>query len=356
MLSRIAESLYWMARNLERVDDTARILDINVSYMLESDEGATEETQWAPLLTIVDADDAYRERHPDGKVTVQRVIQLLTQDKGYPGSLYNSLRLARENARVVRDRISQEMWEAINEFWLATDQHLKAGLQPWRAAELYAYVHREVALFFGLTQSTMMRGEPYGFTVLGSLQERADMTARILDVRYHLLLPDLKLVGSPLDYYQWGALLKSLSGFEAYRRKYHTGIRPIDVVELVLLDADFPRSLRYCVDGLDRALTRIGPVQASAVSERMAALRAHLDAASPRAVLDRGLHEYLDAFLGLLADLTVALQSDYFEAHMAEADADDVATTTATLSQTQSSVTAPARSGRRGAETGGEPR
>jgi len=318
MLSRIAESLYWMARNLERADNTARILDINVLYMLEADEGATEEMQWAPLLTIVGADDTYLERHPDGRVTVQRVINLLTQDKAYGGSLYNSLRLARENARVVRDRISQEMWEAINEFWLSTDRHLKTKLQPWRAAEFYAYVHREVGLFFGLTQSTMMRGEAYGFTVLGSLQERADMTARILDVRYHLLLPDLTLVGSPLDFYQWGALLKSLSGFDAYRRKYHTGIRPIDVVEFVLLDADFPRSLRYCVDGLDRALERIGPVRGAAVTDRMAALRAHLDGTSPRAVLDQGLHEYLDDFLALLADLTVALQADYFEAHMGE--------------------------------------
>ncbi|ESQ16770.1 MAG: hypothetical protein N838_05120, partial [Thiohalocapsa sp. PB-PSB1] len=201
MLSRIAESLYWMARHLERADNTARILDINVLYMLEADEGATEEMQWTPLLTIVGADDTYLQRYADGKVTVQRVIQLLTQDKAYAASLYNSLRLARENARVVRDRISQEMWEAINEFWLATDRHLKTKLQPWRAAEFYAYVHREVALFFGLTQSTMMRGEAYGFTVLGSLQERADMTARILDVRYHLLLPDLTLVGSPLDFY-----------------------------------------------------------------------------------------------------------------------------------------------------------
>jgi uncharacterized alpha-E superfamily protein len=140
--------------------------------------------------------------------------------------------------------------------------HLKTKLQPWRAAEFYAYVHREVALFFGLTQSTMMRGEAYGFTVLGSLQERADMTARILDVRYHLLLPDLTLVGSPLDFYQWGALLKSLSGFEAYRRKYHGRHPPDRRGRVRAAGRDFPRSLRYCVDGLDRALERIGPVAA----------------------------------------------------------------------------------------------
>lgn len=322
MLSRIAESLYWMARNLERVDDTARILDINVLYMLESDEGATEETQWSPLLSIVGAEEAYAERYPDGRVTVQRVIHLLTQDRAYPGSLFNALRLARENARVVRDRISHEMWEAINEFWLATDKHLKTKLQPWRAAEFYAFVHRDVALFFGITQSTMMRGEAYGFLLLGALQERADMTARILDVRYHLLLPDPSLVGSPLDYYQWGALLKSLSGFEAYRRKYHTGIRPIDVVEFVLLDPDFPRSLRWCVDGLAGALARVGLREDGEVAAAMAALREQLAGASPRAILDAGLHEWLDDFLARLAALTSALQTDYFEAHMGDADLD----------------------------------
>jgi uncharacterized alpha-E superfamily protein len=320
MLSRIGESLYWMTRNLERADDTARILDINVVYMLESDEGATEEMQWQPLLNIVEANELYADRHADGVVSVQRVIHLLTQDKGNPSSLYNSLRLARENARVVRDRISHEMWEAINDFWLQVDKHLKSQLQPWRAAEFYAYVHREVALFFGLAQSTMMRGEAYGFTVLGSLQERADMTARILDVRYHLLLPDVKLVGSPLDYYQWGALLKSLSGFEAYRRKYHSGIRPIDVVEFVVLDPDFPRSLTYCVDGMDRALERIGTPPTGAVDEAMAELRAHLAGTTPRRILDTGLHEYLDHFLALLANVTIALQADYFEAHLSDAD------------------------------------
>ena len=318
MLSRIGESLYWMTRNLERADDTARILDINVVYMLEADEGATEEMQWQPLLNIVGADEIYPVRYPDKRVTVQRVIHLLTQEKDNPGSLYNSVRLARENARVVRDRISNEMWEAINEFWLSVDKHLKTTLQPWRAAEFYAHVHREVATFFGLAQSTMMRGEAYGFTVLGSLLERADMSARILDVRYHLLLPDVSMVGSPLDYYQWGALLKSMSGFEAYRRQYHGGIRPIEVVEFVVLNPDFPRSLTYCLNGMERAVQRIGCVQQGDVSEALAALRRHLSVTSSKAILDQGLHEYLDQYLVLLADLASAMQGDYFEAHLGD--------------------------------------
>jgi uncharacterized alpha-E superfamily protein len=318
MLSRIADSLYWMARNLERADDSARILDINVLYMLEADEGTTEEGQWKPLLNILDANDVYRERYKDGVISVQRVIQFLTQDKSNASSIYNSLRVARENARVVRDRISGEMWESINQFWLEVDKHLKVTLQPWRAAEFYAYVHREVALFFGLTQATMMRGESYGFTVLGSLQERADMTARILDVRYHLLLPDVSLVGSPLDYYQWGALLKSLSGFDAYRRLYHEGIRPIDVVNFAILNPDFPRSLAYCVENMGRTLERIGLRPDTLVADGLQALRAHLADTSPKAILDQGLHEYVEQFLVLLAQFTQALHGDYFEAYLGD--------------------------------------
>ena len=318
MLSRIAESLYWMTRHLERADDTARMLDINLLHMLEADEGTTEEGQWKPLLDILEAREAYLACHQDGEISVQRVIQFLTQEKANPGSLFNSLRMARENARVVRDRISREMWEAINDFWLQTSRHLEATLPPWRAPEFYAYVHRETATFFGLSQSTMMRGEPYGFTVLGSLQERADMTARILDVRYHLLLPDVSLVGSPLDYYQWGALLKSLSGFDAYRRLYHDGIRPIDVVAFAVFNPDFPRSLSYCVNGMERALGRVGGVDDGAVPRALQALRVHLAQATPREILDTGLHEYLERFLILLARLTDALQGDYFEAHLGD--------------------------------------
>ena len=319
MLSRIAESLYWMARHLERADNTARVLDINVVHMLEADEGVSEEMQWKPLLTIVGADEGYESRYPDARVSVQRVIHLLTQDPRHPGCIHNSLRMARENARAVRDRISNPMWETLNEFWLAADKHLEAKLPPWRAAEFYTFVHRQVATFLGLSQSTMMRGQAHGFTLLGSLQERADMTARILDVRYHLLLPDPRLVGSPLDYYQWGALLKSLSGFDAYRRRYQNGIRPIDVVEFVILNPDFPRSLVYCVNGLERALDRIGYRPDGETRERLDALRDHLSESDAGGIIAQGLHEYLNAFLARLADLSHALQTDYFEAYREDA-------------------------------------
>ena len=149
--------------------------------------------------------------------------------------------------------------------------------------------------------------------------------ARILDVRYHLLLPDLSMVGSALDYYQWGALLKSMSALEACRRLHRSGIRPIDVVDMVVLDADFPRSLAYCVEGMERALARIGIPEGGHVEDQLGLLRTHLSGTSPKAILEQGLHEYLERFLALLAGVTDALQADYFEAHLAESFKGDAA-------------------------------
>lgn len=319
MLSRIAESLYWMARHLERADNTARALDINVVHMLESDEGLTEDAQWRPLLTIFGADEGFEARYPDRRATVQRVIHFLTQDPANSGCIHESLRQARENARAARDRVSTAMWESLNEFWLVADEHLQAKLPPWRAAELFSFIHREVATFLGLTETTMMRGEAHSFVRLGCLQERADMTARILDVRYHLLLPDLDLVGSPLDYYQWGALLKSLSGFESYRRCYQNGIRPVDVVEFVILNPDFPRSITYCVNALEHALERIGCSPDGESAPAIEALREQILEMEPHRIIESGLHQYLEALLVRLARLGDALRADYFEAYPGDA-------------------------------------
>ena len=258
MLSRIADSLYWMSRYLERAGNTARLIDINLLYLLEAEDALSPAAQWRPLLSISGSEDIYAHCYPGADITAHKMIQFMTQERSNPNAIRTSLRLARENARVVRDRISKEMWEAMNELWLHTDRQLQAPLLPERAAALYAEVRNGVARFHGVTSNTMMRGEGWGFYVLGIFLERADMTARILDVKYHLLLPDLSMVGSPLDYYQWAALLRSLSGFEAFRRKYHAGLRPIDVAEFVIFERDFPRSLRFCVSRMQAAFEDIG--------------------------------------------------------------------------------------------------
>jgi uncharacterized alpha-E superfamily protein len=319
MLSRIADSLYWMSRYLERADNTARLIEINLLHMLEAEDQISEAAQWKPLLSINNTEAAFQEAFPSSPITANRVIQFLTQQRNNPGSIRSSLRLARENARVVRDRISKEMWEAMNQLWLQVDRQLSGPLLPERAAGFYSDVRNGVARFHGVTSSTMMRGQAFGFYLLGTFLERADMTARILDVKYHLLLPDVSMVGSALDYYQWAALLKSLSGFEAYRRHYQGGIRPIDVAEFLIFEPDFPRSLRFALRRMQQALAGIETDGAAGeTAAPMGRLIELIDACSPDQVIQRGLHEYLEDFLDAVTALHEVLSARYFEPYVGD--------------------------------------
>ena len=313
MLSRIADSLYWMARYLERVDDTARLIEINLLHLLEADETASAETHWRPLLGISAGAATYADLHPDGVVTQERVIRFLTRERANPNAIRACLRLARDNARVVRDRVSKEMWEIMNELWLRAAPHLDRADGPDSMIQFCRSVRSEVARFHGATVSTMMRGEAFGFYQLGTFVERADMTARILDVKYHLLLPELTLVGSALDFYQWAALLKSLSGFEAYRRRHQTGFNPADVAEFVLREPDFPRSLRFSLDRIAQALQAIDSGrEASATARVVTALHAELAEPAPGDIFRGGLHEFLIGFVAGVAEIDATLRGDLF--------------------------------------------
>jgi uncharacterized alpha-E superfamily protein len=318
VLSRIADSLYWMSRYLERAGNTASLVEINLLHLLEAEDALPEAAQWRPLLSISGSEEAYRKRYDGGEITAGRTIQFMTRERQNTNSIRSSLRLARENARVVRDRISNEMWEAINEMWLRIDRLLEGSAPAERSPAIYDEVLNGVARFHGISVSTMMRGEAYGFYLLGTCVERADMTARILDVKYHLLLPDVSMVGSPLDYYQWAALLKSLSGFEAYRRLYQAGLRPVDIAQFVVFEGNFPRSLRFSVEHMRHSLEEIGIEGAARTTAAMAALEAHLQETSAEKVLSLGLHEYLEAFLAKVAAFDGAVAREYFEYYLGE--------------------------------------
>jgi uncharacterized alpha-E superfamily protein len=308
-----------MSRHLERADNTARLLQINLLYLIEAEDALSEEAQWHPLLSITGGEELYAECYGLPDITAHKVIQFMTHERTNPNCIRSSLRMARENARVVRDRISKEMWEAMNELWLAVDARLHAPLLPERAAAFYSLVRHEVARFHGVTLNTMMRGQEFSFYTLGTFLERADMTARLLDVKYHLLLPSLSMVGSPLDYYQWAALLKSLSGFEAYRRKYHTGPQPLDIAEFTIFDPDFPRSLRFAVDGLANALKKIDDDGLPSLScDTLGRVVEHLDKNTPETVFAQGRHEFLEEFLERVSLFHAALTADYFEVRLEE--------------------------------------
>jgi uncharacterized alpha-E superfamily protein len=319
MLSRMADALYWMSRYLERADNTARLLEINLLHLVETEEGPFGSAQWRPMLTISGGEGTFAQLYPEAPICKKTVIPFMTQDDSNPAAIIHSVRLARENARVVRDRISKEMWESINELWLWSDRELQKPLSPERAPIFYTHLRERVARFHGLALSTMMRGEAHGFYQLATFIERLDMTARILDVKYYILLPDVSLVGSALDYYQWAALLKSLSGFEAYRRLYHAGLRPIDVAEFVIFSSDFPRSLRFCMERMETGLIQIGGQSLDASSwHAFQALKTSLEQGTAQQVFQLGLHEFLQATLAQTAGLGKLLQTDFFEAHLGE--------------------------------------
>jgi uncharacterized alpha-E superfamily protein len=240
------------------------------------------------------------------------MLQFISAGRNNPSSIRSCLRLFRENARVARDRISKEMWEAVNEIWMSFDERLKGSLSAERAGTLFVELRNEVARFNGLIASTMMRSEAYAFYQLGGCFERADMTARTLDVKYHIILPELSMVGSALDYYQWAALLKSLSGFEAFRRSYHSGFMPADVAEFVVLNRDFPRSIVFSVERMGAALQTIGLENKDATAAAFADLSEKV-AVTSQQILDAGLHEYLQSLLGRLSQFHGALATEFFQ-------------------------------------------
>lgn len=317
MLSRIADALYWMSRYLERADHTSRIVNINCIHMLEAEDTMSEDGLWRPLLSIVGGYEPYKTHFGDDAITARRVAQFMVQESSNPGSIYTSLRLARENARIVRDRISLPMWETINELWLFVDGEFRKGpIYSHRLAERLHAVGREVARFQGLAVNTMERSEAFGFYLLGTFLERSDMMARLLDVKYHILLPEHSSVGSALDYYQWAALLKSITGFEIYRRKYHSEIRPVEVAELVILDRQFPRSLKFSAERMAEALQQIrNPSRGEDSAKALDGLRARLETTATE-IFAGGLHEYLELLVEDIAAVHAAVRREYFETYV----------------------------------------
>lgn len=312
MLSRLADSMYWMARNLERAGETARLMEINLLYLIEAEEDMSEEQKWRPILQITSSEPLYAGLFDDPVISTPRVLHLICAGRTNACSIRNCLRLFRENARVARDRISKEMWEAVNEIWMDFNERLKGQLTAERARSLFVELRNQVARFNGLVSSTMMRGEAYAFYQLGGCIERADMTARILDVKYHIILPDLSMVGSALDYYQWAALLKSLSGFEAFRRSYHSDFMPADVAEFVVLNGDFPRSILFSVQRMGAALEIIG-LEGKDGSRTGFEQLFGMVRTTAQEISVRGLHEFLESLLVGIAGFHGALAEEFFQ-------------------------------------------
>ncbi|HSF71766.1 MAG TPA: alpha-E domain-containing protein, partial [Methylotenera sp.] len=238
MLSRTADHLYWMARYIERAENMARVLEVTYSMSLVPNAAQSEAALWLPALEIAGNVDQYEEEY--GDVNAANVIHYLSMDVNNPSSIYNALRNARENARAVRVDMTSETWENINALWLEFDQFRGADLTKAGLPEFCDWVKARSHLFRGVCFGTMLRDDAFSFVRLGTFIERADNTARLLDVKYHLLLPEEEEVGGAVDYYEWSAVLRSVSAFQAYQKIFSDSIVPWRVAELLVLRRDMP--------------------------------------------------------------------------------------------------------------------
>ncbi len=293
MLSRVADSIYWLNRYVERAENIARFVDVNLNLLLDSPSLVQ---QWQPIVITTGDLALFQERY--GEVTEANVIQFLTFDRDYPNSILSCLRLARENARSIREIISSEMWEQVNSFYLMVKDVANSGLKTSQLPEFFEEVKMGGHLFTGIMDATMSHNEGWHFGRMGRFLERADKTSRILDVKYYILLPSIKDVGTPLDEVQWMALLKSASAYEMYRKRQQHRITPNGVVEFLILDREFPRSIQYCLSEAERSLYQvIRPTQGirkHPVEKVLGRLRSELDYLTVEEIVQIGLHEFLD--------------------------------------------------------------
>jgi uncharacterized alpha-E superfamily protein len=292
MLSRAADAIYWLNRYVERAENVARFVDVNLNLLLDSPPGTMQ--QWEPLVITTGDLDLFKKRY--GEASAENVIHFLTFDTDYSNSIISCVRAARENARSVREIISSEMWEQVNDFYFMVKDVSQERLLS-NLSNFFLEVKMASHLFAGVMDATMAHNEGWHFGQIGRLLERADKTARILDVKYFILLPSIKDVGSTLDDLQWIALLKSASAYEMYRKCQHR-ITPMNVAQFLILDREFPRSIQFCLMQAERSLcqiTGINPgVWTNPVERTLGRVRAQLDYITIEEIVHRGLHEFLD--------------------------------------------------------------
>jgi uncharacterized alpha-E superfamily protein len=305
MLCRTANELYWMARHIERAENTARLLDVTYRMSLLPYEAIEPGLAWAepwavPLITSGLA-TAFYERFHD--LSAEGVLRYMILDSSNSSSIYCCLRAARESARSVRGAITSEMYEDLNSAWLEMRGYDYNRIQATGVSEFLDWVKMRSHLFRGVTFGTMLRDEAYHFIRLGTHIERADNTARILDVKYHTLLPSAADVGGAVDYYQWSALLRSVSGFESYRKIYSDVITPRRVAELLILRQDMPRSLHSCMNFIHETLETLCDDNTREVERASGELHARLHYARTDDIIKFGLHEYLMEFVDRIASL-----------------------------------------------------
>jgi uncharacterized alpha-E superfamily protein len=314
MLSRVADSIFWMSRYIERAENVARFIDVNTHLAMDlGSDGVRAADQWAPLVITTGDDKLFVELY--GEPDQHKAIEFLTFNERNPNSILSCLRAARENARTVREMISSSMWEELNKFYLMVCSAKAAGDLLDSSYEFFKQVKLASHLLEGITMATMSHGEAWHFARIGRLLERADKTSRILDVKYYVLLPSVDEVGTPLDTVQWSALLESASALEMYRKRFGR-IRPADVADFLILDREFPRAIHFCLIKSEESLLAITGGErgrfGTVAEKRLGRVRSELDYTQINEIIDQGLHEFIDAFQIQLNKVGDAIHETFF--------------------------------------------
>ena len=312
MLSRVAETIYWMGRCVERAENMARCIDVTLSLILDTPAEASGD-HWQALIATTGDQPTFEERY--GVASPESVVRFLSTDRDYPNSIASCVAQARENARSVREVLSREQWESINRFYRFVTSAQLDPLDNAGLTSFYAEVRKHSAMIQGISDAVWSHDEGWHFLRLGTALERADQTSRILDVKYYILLPSNSHITAAYDLVQWSALLSSASAAQMYRQRYHV-TTPQHVCEFLIFDDAFPRSIRHCVDHANSYLHAISgnPIgYGGYASERvLGRLRSHLAYGTVAEVFTRGLHEYVDDLQADLNQVSTAIAADFF--------------------------------------------
>ena len=311
MLGRTANGTYWMARYLERAENAARLIEAGFRMALTRD-AATSQEEWRSVITTVGQARSFEAAHGTD-FAGERVWNFLLRDKGNPGSALAMIEAARSNARSVRTALTREVWEAVNESWMVLKDLLARPVREPLLGQVLATIRRQVTLVRGAFDGTMLRNEAYNFSRLGTFIERGDSTARILDVKYYVLLPSLAWVGSSLDNVQWESVLRSVSGDRAYRWLNAGAIDPRGIAEFLVLDRRFPRSLHFCIDELRANLSALAQEYGheTEAHELMRGSGTRFHETTIQQVFDAGLHEFIQDFIATNQQVARAIERDY---------------------------------------------
>jgi uncharacterized alpha-E superfamily protein len=313
MLSRTADHLFWMSRYTERAENTARMLNVNYETSLLPQSAAVAQVGWQGLLSISELLPAYTAKH--GDVNSREVMEFMVKDEGNPSSIVSCLKAARENARAVRGTLTTEVWETQNTTWLEVNRMLRAGDFERDPGQFFEWVKFRSHLSRGVTVGTMLMDEALYFMRMGTFLERADNTARLVDVKFHAVQSDFFGAATEqdqeYDFYHWSAILRSVSGFEIYRKVYRDVIKPERVAELLILRPDMPRSLHASLNEVVANLRLVTSDAGSETQRRAGRLRADLQYGRIDEILSTGLHAFLTQFLDRVNELGVSISRDF---------------------------------------------